>query len=50
MQSLTVMWELQVNRPFCSPYQRHPRQLRLFAVNCVGDCLGADADVPQMSL
>lgn len=50
MQSLTVMWELQVNRPFCSPYQRHPRQLRLFAVNCIGDCLRADADVAQMSL
>lgn len=50
MQSLTVMWELQLNRPFCLPYQRHPHQLHLLAVNWEEECLCADADEAQMSL
>lgn len=50
MQSLTVMWELRLNRPLCSPYQRHPHQLHLLVVNCVEECLCADRDVAQMSL
>lgn len=33
MQSLTVMWELKVNKLFCLPYQRHLHQRRLLVVN-----------------
>lgn len=41
MQSLTVMWELKLNRPFCLQYQRHSHQL-LLAVNCEKERLCAD--------
>lgn len=50
MQSLTVMWELKLNRPFCLPYHRHPHWLHLLAVNCEEERLCADADVAWMSL
>lgn len=50
MQSLTVMCELKLNRPFCLSYQRHPHQPHPLAVNCEEKCLCADADVVQMSL
>lgn len=50
MQSLTVMWELKLNRPFCLLYQRHSHQLHLLAVYCEEECLCADADVAWMSL
>lgn len=50
MQSLTVMWELKLNRPFCLPYQRHAHQHHLLAFNCEEECLCADADVARMCL
>lgn len=47
MQSLTEMWELKVNEVFCLPWQRHPHQLLLLAVNCEALC--SNADVAGMS-
>lgn len=43
MQSLTVIWELKLNMPFCLPYQRRPHQLHLLAANFEEECLCADA-------
>lgn len=48
MQSFIVIWELQLNGPFCLPYHRHPYQLRLLVINCVEECICADADVAQI--
>lgn len=50
MQSLTVMRELKLNRPFCLPYQRHPHQLHLFAGNCEEECQSADASWMSLSI
>lgn len=49
MQSLTVMQEQKLNRPFCLPYQRHPHQLHLLVVKSQV-CLCSHADVTWMSL